>query len=190
MAKQFDRIAPAHRRFIDAQHVFFVASAAPDARVNVSPKGLDALRVIDDRTVCYLDCTGSGNETAAHLLADGRLTIMLCAFAGPPTILRLYGHGVALRRGSDAYATLLESAFAGRETPGARQIVRLDVDLVQTSCGYAVPLHDYLGERDTLVQWAERQGEDGIASYWRERNGTSLDGLPTGFTQPLTNAAE
>jgi hypothetical protein len=125
VGKQFPHLDASHRDFIDRQRIFFAASAAPNARVNVSPRGTDAFSIIDERTVAYLDRTGSGNETAAHLKADGRLTIMFCAFDGPPNILRLYGRGEILRRGSSAYAALLESAFAGAEPAGARQIVRL-----------------------------------------------------------------
>ena len=180
MAKQFPSLEPAHRAFIDRQHVFFVATAAEGARVNLSPKGLDALRVLDDNRVAYLDRTGSGNETAAHLLADGRLTLMLCAFDGAPLILRLYGTGRALPRGTADYARLLADAFAGEEPPGARQIVVLDIDLVQTSCGFGVPLYDYREERPTLTRWAEAKGEDGLAAYRREKNAVSLDGLPAG----------
>src|SRR5271166_6925066 len=147
MGKQFPSLDASHRDFIRRQRIFFAASAAPNARVNVSPRGMDAFAVIDERTVAYLDRTGSGAETAAHLKADGQLTIMFCAFDGPPNILRLYGRGEALRRGSEAYRAILMSAFAGREPAGARQIVRLHVDRVQTSCGYGTPLFDYRGER-------------------------------------------
>lgn len=181
MAKQFDRIEPAHRAFIEKQHIFFTASATASGRVNVSPKGLDALRVIDEHTVCYLDLTGSGSETAAHLLADGRLTIMFCAFEGAPNILRLYGQGRSLSRGGADYAQLLERHFDNIEPPGARQIVVLSCDLVQTSCGYAVPLFDYAAERPTLIRWAETKGEDGLRAYREEKNAVSIDGLPTGL---------
>jgi hypothetical protein len=179
MAKQFDRIAPDHRRFIERQHLFFTASATADSRVNLSPKGLDALRVIDESAICWLDLTGSGNETAAHMRHDGRLTVMVCAFQGPPMILRLYGRGTCLPRGEAGYAELLEGVFEGRERPGARQIVRLDVDLVQTSCGFAVPLYEYQGERDSLVRWAEAKSEDEMTAYRREKNSLSIDGLTT-----------
>jgi hypothetical protein len=181
MAKQFPRIAPAHRDFILRQRVFFTASAAAGARVNVSPRGIDALRVLGENEVVYLDRTGSGNETAAHLRADGRLTLMFCAFAGPPMILRLYGRGRILRRGSPAYANLLALAFDSVEPPGARQIVMLDVELVQTSCGFGVPLFEYAGERPTLTHWAEAKGEAGLEAYRREKNLRSIDGLPTGL---------
>src|SRR5947209_15095461 len=140
MAKQFPQIEPAHRDFISRQHMFFIASAAPQSRVNLSPKGLDALRVIAPNKVAYLDLTGSGNETAAHLLADGRLTIMFCAFEGPPQILRLYGFGRIAHRNCDEYRHLLADAFGGAEPLPARQMVMLDVELVQTSCGFGVPM--------------------------------------------------
>ena len=181
MGKQFPHLDASHREFINRQRIFFAASAAPNARVNVSPRGTDAFSIIDERTVAYLDRTGSGNETAAHLKADGRLTIMFCAFDGPPNILRLYGHGEILRRGSPSYAALLKAAFSGVEPAGARQIVRLHVDLVQTSCGYGTPLFDYRGERPSLDNWARSKGEEGLEAYRREKNLVSIDGLPTGL---------
>jgi len=140
--------------------------------------------------VAYLDQTGSGNEAAAHLRADGRLTIMFCAFEGAPMILRLYGRGRTLPRGTGEYAHLLATAFNGDEPPGARQIVVLDVESVQTSCGYSVPLYDYKDERPTLRNWASRKGDDGIREYWREKNVASIDGLPTGMREVLGEAAE
>src|SRR5450432_4102969 len=155
MAKQFTCIEATHHEFILQQHIFFTASAAAEGRVNVSPKEGAALRILSANKVAYLDQTGSGNETAAHLLANGRLTLMFCAFAGPPLILRLYGQGQTLLRGRPAYCELLASSFSNLEPPGARQIVVLDVDLVQTSCGYGVPLFEYTGERPTLQRWAD-----------------------------------
>src|SRR5262249_54021194 len=122
-----------------------------------------------------------GNETAAHLLVDGRLTIMFCAFDGPPVILRLYGKGHAIRRNSAEYRRLLDAQYGGEEPLGARQIIHLDIDLVQTSCGYGVPLFDYQSERPNLDRWAEAKGEDGLRAYWREKNLHSMDGLPTGL---------
>jgi hypothetical protein len=181
LAKQFPRIEPAHRAFIQRQRVFFAASSAPGTRVNISPRGADALRVLGPNAVAYLDRTGSGSETAAHLRADGRLTLMLCAFEGPPMIMRLYGRGRTLRRGGPEYARLLAEAFGDEEPVGARQIVVLDVDLVQTSCGYGVPLLDYKGERESLTRWSEAKGEDGLEAYRRENNARSIDGLPTGW---------
>jgi len=149
--------------------------------VNLSPKGLDALRVLGSGAVCYLDRTGSGNETAAHLQAHGRLTIMLCAFEGAPLILRLYGQGRVHLRGRADHAPLLAGALAGAEPPGARQIVELAIDLVQTSCGYGVPEYGYQGERAILARFAEARGEDRMKAYWREKNAGSIDGLPTPF---------
>lgn len=181
MAKQFPSIDDKLSDFIGRQRIFFAASAAAGTRINVSPRGTDAFRQLGPNQVCYLDRTGSGNETAAHLLADGRLTLMFCAFEGPPLILRLYGQGTALHRGSIAYEELLAKAFDGREVPGARQIVVLDIDLVQTSCGYGVPFFDFREERPTLDRWAESKGEDGLDAYRREKNLVSMDGLPTGL---------
>ena len=176
MAKQFARIEEPHRRFIERQHLFFTGTAAREGRVNVSPKGMDTLRILDANRVAYLDLTGSGNEAAAHLRADGRMTIMFCAFEGPPTILRLYGKGQALPRGSAGYAELI-GRFA-RELPGARQIVVLEIDLVQTSCGYAVPRFDHRDDRGNLVRWAEAKSEAELDAYRREKNARSIDGLP------------
>ena len=179
--KQFASIDTKQREFIEHQHVFFAGSSAPDARINLSPKGLDALRVLGPNAVVYLDRTGSGNETAAHLLADGRLTLMFCAFDGPPLILRLYGSGRVIKRGGAEYARLLAAEYGGIEPPGARQIVALDVELVQTSCGYGVPHFDYVGERPSLSNWAEKSGEVELEAYRHQYNEHSIDGLPTGL---------
>lgn len=184
MAKQFAQIGDIHRDFIERQHIFFAASAAAGTRVNVSPRSTNALRVLDPNAVVYLDRTGSGNETAAHLRADGRLTLMFCAFEGPPSILRLYGRGRALKRGSRDYAHLLGAEFGDTEPLGTRQMVRLDVDLVQTSCGFGVPLFAYGGERVAMDRWAQAKGDSGLEAYWREKNTRSIDGLPTGLFDP------
>jgi hypothetical protein len=181
MAKQFTAMEAAHREFILRQRIFFTGSAASGSRVNVSPKDAAALRIVNERAVAYLDQTGSGSETAAHLLKNGRLTLMFCALKGAPLILRLYGKGKSLVRGSAEYRELLASLFNNREKPGSRQIVWLDVDLVITSCGYGVPLFDYTGERATLTRWAEAKGEDGLAEYRRTKNAVSIDALPTGL---------
>ena len=181
MAKLFQSIEPAHREFIAKQRIFFNASAAPDGRVNVSPRDTASLRILDERTALYLDRTGSGNETAAHVRVKNRLTLMFCAFEGAPLILRLYGKARIIRRGSLEYLTLLASTFDNTEPPGARQMVMLDIDLVQTSCGYGVPLFDYLGERTTLNRWAEAKGENSLDEYRRLKNSRSLDGLSTGL---------
>jgi len=181
MAKQFERIEPFHREFVEKQRIFFNASAPAEGHVNVSPRDGAALRVLSPNVVIYLDRTGSGNETAAHLLADGRLTLMFCAFEGPPLILRLYGLGHIVPRSSSEYADLLAAHFDNIEPPGARQVVHLDIDLVQTSCGFGVPLFDYVSERDQLVRWAEAKGEKGLEEYWHLKNERSIDGLPTGL---------
>jgi hypothetical protein len=180
MGQQFPAISDQHRAFIESQRIFFVASAAPKGRVNVSPKGMATLRVLGPNEVAYLDCTGSGSETRAHLVAsdDKRLTIMFCAFEGPPLILRLYGQGQSLMRGTPEYAALLQHF---EEIPGARQIVRLSVDLVQTSCGMGVPLYDYKEDRQNLVRHWVRQGADNLRKYWGLKNTRSIDGLPTEF---------
>lgn len=181
MAKQFPSLEKRHHEFIGRQRMFFTASAAPEGRVNVSPRGTDQFRVLGDNVVAYLDRTGSGNETAAHLKILPRMTIMFCAVEGPPLILRLYGQGRILPRGGPDYDQLLQAQFDGMEPLGARQMVRLDIDLVQTSCGYGVPLYDYQGERDTMDRWAAAKGPEGLAAYWREKNQTSIDGFPSGM---------
>lgn len=181
MAKQFPALEPEHAEFIGRQHIFFTASATADSRINISPREASALRVLGPDAVCYLDQTGSGAETAAHLKADGRLTIMLCSFEKAPLIMRLYGEGRSLLRGTPDYDALLASAFGGAESPGARQIVRLDIAMVQTSCGYGVPFFDFVSERGQLKAWAGAQGPEGVAEYRAKKNLVSLDGLPTGF---------
>jgi Pyridoxamine 5'-phosphate oxidase len=186
MAQQFTTMDAKHRSFIERQHIFFVASATADSRVNLSPKDAASLRILNPNRVAYLDQTGSGNETAAHVRAHGRLTMMFCAFAGAPLILRLYGRGTILPRGSAGYAEMLADEFGGIEPPGARQMIVLDVDLVQTSCGYGVPLFDFGDGRTTLLRWAEAKGEEGLAAYWRLNNRKSIDGLPTGILDPAS----
>jgi hypothetical protein len=176
MAKLYPEIVDHLRDFIDAQPVFFVASAplSPDGHVNLSPKGLDTFRVLGPNRVAYLDLTGSGNETAAHMGENGRITFMFCAFEGRPRILRLFGRGRAVLPGSSEWAELME-AFV--EMPGVRQIIVADVDRVQTSCGYGVPRLGSPEDRDQLIRWAERKGADGLAEYRREKNTTSIDGI-------------
>lgn len=181
MAKQFAELSDQHRAYIERQHIFFTATAAPTGRVNVSPRPTTALKVLSPNTVVYMDRTGSGNETAAHLRQINRMTIMFCAVDGPPQILRLYGKGEILRRGTETYAELLESAFGGEEPLGARQIVRLDFDLVQTSCGYGVPLYDYQGERQSIENWAAAKTPEEMEAYQREHNQVSIDGFPSGM---------
>jgi hypothetical protein len=177
MAKFFDTIDDKIRRFIEAQKMFFTASAPRDGgRVNLSPKGIDTFRCLDDKTVFYLDLTGSGNETAAHIAENGRLTIMFCSFAGKSTILRLYGSGEVVRPPSEKWNDL---ASHFEDFPGARQIIVLNVESLQTSCGFGVPLYEFVEDRNQLIEWAEKKGDDGINLFWKEKNQTSIDGLPT-----------
>ncbi len=182
MARFYPHLGAQHLAFIGAQKIFFTATAPASGRINVSPKGMDSLRVLDDKRVAYLDLTGSGNETGAHLTHDGRMTILFCSFDAEPLILRLYGRGRAVRR-QDAAWTDLHSHFPA--LPGERQIILLNIESVQTSCGYAVPLYDYRGERDTLMRWAEKKGPIGLLDYWREKNRVSIDGLPTGLLEDI-----
>ncbi len=176
MGEAFEQLDDKLIAWIREQHVFFVATAPSDGgHVNLSPKGHDSLRVLDERTVAYLDLTGSGAETIAHTRENGRMTIMLCAFSGPPRILRLYGQARAHPLGSPRFDTLADR-FPPR--PGARSIVELAIDRVQTSCGYSIPFMEYRDERPTLHQWAERKGDDGLRDYWAEKNTSSIDGLP------------
>lgn len=183
VAKEFPSIEAAHRDFIGGQRIFFTASAARGSRVNVSPRSTDAFRILGPNEVAFLDMTGSGCETAAHVRADGRLTVMFCAFEGPPLILRLYGTGRSLPRRTEPYQQMLAAHFGGAEPLGARQIVALEVELLKTSCGYGVPFMDYRGERPSMRRWAEAKGPEGLAAYWREKNVASMDGLPTGLLE-------
>jgi hypothetical protein len=183
MAKRFDSLAEQHIQFIAKQKVFFVGTAAADSRVNISPKGMDTLRVIDPKRVAWLNLTGSGNETAAHVLSDPRMTLMFCAFEGPPLILRLYGHARAVHL-NDPEWDRLHALFP--PLPGARQIFDLSVDLVQTSCGFGVPLYQHLGERDELNAWSRKKGEAGVRQYWLDKNQLSIDGLPTQIAEKNT----
>ena len=178
MGKKFSRLEPGHQTFIIGQKVFFVATATPEGRINLSPKGIDTLRVMDENRVLWLNLTGSGNETAAHLLEDGRMTLMFCAFEGSPMILRLYGEARIIHPWQAEWESLAKEFPS---LPGARQIIDMKVDLVHSSCGMGVPLFDYIGERDLLLNWAEKKGEDGVRAYQIKKNSLSLDGKPTGI---------
>ena len=180
MARQFQDINDTLRRFIEAQKIYFVGTAAADGRVNLSPKGLDSLRILSPTQVIWLNLTGSGNETAAHIQENSRMTLMLTAFDGPPMILRIYGTARVVHL-QDADWEQLYSHF--EPNIGARQIFDLSVDLVQTSCGYAVPLFDYVGDRDVLDGWTDRKGPEGIQKYWEDHNQVSIDGKPTNIMQ-------
>ena len=178
MAKQYTEITAKLQQVIEAQKIFFVATATADSRINLSPKGMDSLRVLTPNRVAWLNVTGSGNETAAHVQENPRMTLMFTTFQDDPMILRLYGTARAIHT-DDAEWQQLFPLF--EPLPGARQIFDLTVELVQTSCGMAVPLYDYVGERELLNTWANKKGEAGIAAYWKETNQTSLDGKPTHF---------
>lgn len=178
MAKRFDQIGTAHRKFIAAQHMFFVATAAPDGRVNVSPKGMDALRVLGPNRILWRNITGSGNETAGHLLDSNRMTLMWCAVEGAPLILRCFGSARTVHD-TDADWPELSAHFDPHRS--ARQIFDMTVDLVQNSCGYAVPLMSYEGERDTMDKWVAARSDQDIRDYWTDRNARTIDGRPTGI---------
>jgi hypothetical protein len=176
MGRVLDAINDELAAFIAAQPVFFVATApAASGHVNLSPKGLDTFTVIDPNTVAYLGLTGSGIETVAHLRENGRITIMFCAFDGKPNIVRLYGQGEVLPTGEPETDALLPRFGS---YPGARSVIRVQVDRVSTSCGYGVPRLRYEGERDQLTTWADRRGPDGLVEYRGEKNAVSIDGLP------------
>ena len=180
MGTLHDTIEPKLVEFIGRQQMFFVATAAPTGRVNVSPKGLDSFRVLGPNRVAWLNGTGSGNETAAHIGLDPRMTIMFCAFEGKPWILRLYGTARMVQP-PDAEWDDLISLFPPLD--GARQVFVVDVDACQTSCGFGVPLYDHVGQRDLMPQWAANKGPDGIAKYQHDKNRRSLDGFDTDLRQ-------
>ncbi|CAN5755709.1 pyridoxamine 5'-phosphate oxidase family protein [soil metagenome] len=178
MGKFSEAIAPAHMKFIENQHLFFVATAplAASGHINLSPKGLDAFRVLSPSKVAYMDLISSGNETSAHTLENGRITFMFCSFEKVPNIMRLYGKGRAILPRTEEWETY-SSYFT--IYPSTRQIIVADIDLVQTSCGYGVPLFEFQGERDIHFDWAETKGSDGLNEYVEKNNLISLDGLPT-----------
>ncbi len=176
MAEFFTQLNDKHIQFIKNQHIYFVATAANEGSVNLSPKGMDTFAVIDNNTVAYLDLTGSGNETAAHLHQNPRMTIMMCSFDKQPLIFRLYGEGKTINQYASDWPQW-KKHFTYQ--PGTRQIIALKINKVQTSCGYAVPTAEHFTERSTLKKWAEKKGDDGIKQYWKNKNVTSMDGLPT-----------
>ena len=178
MGRATERIEAKHRAFIERQRMFFVATAPRDdaGLINVSPKGIDgSFAVLDETTVAYLDLVGSGIETVAHLRENGRICVMFCAFDGSPNILRLQGRGEAVFPGDERYDDL-RGRFA--DVAGERSIIVVHVRRVSDTCGFGVPLYDYVGQRPTLVDWAEKQGPENLAVYQRTKNAKSLDGLP------------
>ncbi len=178
MGKKLHELTPELIEFIEAQKIYFVGTAMTTGLVNVSPKGMDSLRVLGNDRVMWLNVTGSGNETATHLRESNRMTIMFCAFEGKPLILRLYGTARVYHSFDSEWKEYI-SLFP--VIPGARQLFDVQLDLVHTSCGMAVPFMDYKQERNELSKWAEKKGQEGIQAYWHEKNTTSLDGHPTGI---------
>ena len=176
MGKQFDQISADHQTFIEAQHMFLCGTAADEGRVNISPKGMDSLRVLGPNRIVWRNLTGSGNETAAHLSLHNRMTVMWCGFEKRPMIMRAYGTARTLHP-RDADFDELNALFPA--SPGARQIYDMTVEMLQTSCGFAVPFFEHKGPREVLQHWAEDKGPEGIATYWEERNQKTIDGLPT-----------
>jgi len=176
MAQRYAEIPDKLVKFIEEQKIFFVGTATSDSRVNISPKGMDSLRVLGPGRVAWLNVTGSSNETAAHVQESSRMTIMFCAFQGSPMILRLYGNARVVHKNDPEWDELF-SLFD--PIPGARQVFDLAIDLVQTSCGMSVPILEYVEDREQLTSWAVKKGEEGLKKYWEEKNQVSLDGKPT-----------
>ncbi|NJB82291.1 pyridoxamine 5'-phosphate oxidase family protein [Wenyingzhuangia aestuarii] len=176
MGKKLESITSELKEFIAQQKIFFVGTAAAEGNVNVSPKGMDSFRVLNSNKIAWMNLTGSGNETAAHLLKNNRMTIMFCAFEGKPLILRLYGTAKIYHPRDIEYKNLVD-LFP--KTPGTRQVIEMEVDLVQTSCGFAVPFMDYKEDRSVLRDWAQKQGDEKIKEYWLEKNTKSIDGFET-----------
>ena len=181
MGRIFPIIDSSLAEFIQQQRMFFVATApqAAEGHINLSPKGLDSFRILDEQTVAYLDLVGSGIETVAHLKDNGRITIMFCALAGPPKIVRLHGRGEAIEPGHAEFATLL-ALFPdqGQGQGGVRSIIRVHCTRISDSCGFGVPLYEFQGHRTHLPDWVERKGPEALREYQRENNARSLDGLP------------
>ncbi len=176
MGRTYDTLDDQLIAFLRAQHVFFVATApAAGGHVNVSPKGLDSFAVVDAHTVAYLDLVGSGVETIAHVRENGRITLLFCAFDGPPKIVRLYGRGRVVEIDDVDYAS---HAARFPSHPNARAVIEVALERIADSCGYGVPRYRFEGERSQLLDWAARKGPDGVAAYRVERNAHSIDGLP------------
>jgi hypothetical protein len=171
-------------RFLQEQKIFFVATAAQKGRINLSPKGLNSLKVLNEKKLIWMNLTGSGNETAAHLLQDPRITIMACSFTEKPLILRIYGRGKCIHPKDDSWDEYIEHF---KDLPGARQIIKIEIDSVQNSCGYGVPILDFVQERDTLNNWSSKEGDQGIKDYWEKENLESIDGFETGMQDQLSS---
>ncbi|MBF0234353.1 MAG: pyridoxamine 5'-phosphate oxidase family protein [Desulfamplus sp.] len=176
MGQQFKELSDKHIQFIKGQKIFFVGTATADSRVNVSPKGMDSFRVLSNSRVAWLNVTGSGNESSAHVQQNPRMTIMFCAFDGPPLILRLYGTPRVVHRTDPEWDDLFRRFVP---LPGARQVFDVRIDLVLTSCGMGVPNFSYAGDRELLSDWATKKGDEGLKQYWEEKNQISIDGIFT-----------
>ena len=172
------KLGKVHQQFIEHQHIFFVATAAESGTINLSPKGMNSLRVLDEKTIVWLNLTGSGNETAAHVKRLNRMTIMFCSFDEKPLILRLYGSAETYHDADEQFKTY-SKLFPNYS--GQRQIFKMSIELVQSSCGFGVPLMDYVSERTDLVKWSDKKGPVGIKAYQAEKNKVSLDGFDTGL---------
>ncbi|SER17524.1 pyridoxamine 5'-phosphate oxidase family protein [Neolewinella agarilytica] len=178
MGKQLSKLSDQLTDFIGSQPLFFVATAPGAGKVNCSPKGMDSLRVLSPNRIIWLNVTGSGNETAAHVLENGRMTLMWCAFSGPPLILRAYGKAKMIQPADPEWDALSDRL---PDIPGARQIFDLQIDMVQTSCGMAVPYLDFKEDRNQLREWSAKKSEEELKDYHQKKNAQSLDGLPTGL---------
>ncbi len=183
MGQKYSEISEKNIQFIHQQKIYFVGTATADSRVNISPKGMDSFKVLGPNRVIWLNVTGSGNETSAHIQQNSRMTIMFLAFDGSPNILRLYGQAKVIHK-NDASWPELSSHFT--LLPGTRQIFDLSVDLVQNSCGMSVPFFSYDGDREQLKDWAIKKGDDGLEQYWEKKNQKSLDGLDTKILEKNT----
>lgn len=176
MGKQMSQLDGKLNKFIKQQKLFFVATAGVGGRVNISPKGMDTLQIIDPKTIAWLNLTGSGNETAAHVLELNRITLMFCAFEGKPLILRIYGTANIIHPRDTDWKDYIDLFPV---IPGSRQIFIVNIEEVATSCGFGVPVYEFVEDRNGLVKWSKRIGKKGVEKYWQEYNQTSIDGKPT-----------
>jgi len=176
MAVKFDSINKEHKKFIEQQKMFVVGSAGAEGFINVSPKGMDSFKIMDEKSVIWMNHTGSGNETSAHVQENGRMTIMFNSFDKAPMILKLYGTALVIHDKDEEWEAL---SLLFPSYVGARQFFKMNVELVLTSCGFGVPQYKYIGERNKLQKWAEKKGREGMKLYWSEKNVTTLNGVET-----------
>lgn len=187
LARTYPSILPEHESFIKEQKMFFVGTAAANGHVNISPKGYDTFRILSPNKVAFLDLTGSGNETSAHLSENNRMTFMFVSFVGKPLILRLYGDGRIIFPNSKEWNDIAQYFEL---LPGYRQAIISDIEIVKTSCGFSVPLYSYEGERDLLINWAVNKGEEKLIQYRKDKNSISMDGIVTPLGKQLHNETE